>query len=158
MPSEYLECGPTESPLCVTPGYWSLLPAVGRSFSEGGDVRVRLAAGVTSPNRPAAIALPSSWPGYHASKSDLTFGSHGMVTGPPVLSTTTVFGLASATAAMSASWSTGWLVHPSRLQLPDARLIVERSLPSLSCWPTKTIATSAADAAAIASACEEPSA
>src|SRR3954452_25299501 len=158
MPSEYLECGPTESPLCVTPGYWSLPPAVGRSFSDAGNVSVSLADGLASPKSRAAIALPSSWPGNHASKSPLTCLSHGIVTGPPVSRTTIVFGFAPATALISASWSTVEGAHPARLQLPDARLIVGRSLPSLSWSPTKTTATSAAEAAATASACDEPSA
>ena len=47
------------------------------------------------------MELPSSWPGYQASTTALTESSHGMVTADPVLSTTTVSGLARDTASMS---------------------------------------------------------
>ncbi len=56
-----------------------------------------------SPNSTDAIALPSSCPGYHASRTPLTWLSHGISTGPPVLSTTIVLGLAAATASIMAS-------------------------------------------------------
>jgi hypothetical protein len=53
------------------------------------------------PSRTFAVAVPPSWPGYHISTTDLTLASHGIYTGSPVLSTTTVFGLALATASTS---------------------------------------------------------
>ena len=52
-------------------------------------------------------ALPPSWPGYQASTTAATLLSHGISTGPPVFKTTTVRGLAAATAAIKASWSPG---------------------------------------------------
>ena len=54
-----------------------------------------------------ASAVPYSWPGYQTSSTERTLSSHGMVTALLVLSTTTVFGFALATASMSASCSTG---------------------------------------------------
>ncbi len=68
--------------------------------------------------------------------------SHGIVTGEPVLSTTTVFGLAAATAATRSSCSPG-------------RAIDVRSSPSVSqssSVPTTTMATSASAATAAARA------
>ena len=53
------------------------------------------------------MAAPSSSPGYQSSMTDRTFDSHGMTTGPPVLRTTIVRGLAAATAAISAFSSPG---------------------------------------------------
>ena len=47
------------------------------------------------------MAVPSSSPGYQASMTPAARLSHGISTGPPVLSTTTVRGLAAATVAMS---------------------------------------------------------
>ena len=53
------------------------------------------------------MAAPSCSPGYHASMTPATRCNHGIDTGPPVLSTTTVRGLAAATAWISASSSPG---------------------------------------------------
>ena len=86
-----------------------------------------------SPNRIDAIAAPSCWPGYQASSTPCTFDSHGIVTGPPVLRTTIVCGLASATALISASWL-------------FCRVMFCRSEPSLLKLFANTIAT-CADAA-----------
>ncbi len=54
--------------------------------------------GSTSPKSSAAMAAPSCSPGYQFSSTAATLSSHGMSTGPPVSSTTTVRGLAAATA------------------------------------------------------------
>src|SRR6478672_10708625 len=101
MPSEYAACG---TPLLsLTPGYcdWVL---VGRSACDFGNVCGSLPDGFTSPNRSAAIALPSSWPGNHAWSTLFTWPSQGISIGPPVSSTTIVFGLAPATALIMSSW------------------------------------------------------
>src|SRR5919205_1675850 len=128
-PSEYVATP-------FTPGYCAVVLA-GTSAAARGNVTGSRADGLKSPNRMPATALPSSSPGYHASTIAGTRDTHGMSTGPPVLSTTTVRGLAAATAEMSASW------------LPDrARLV--RSVPSASLSPTITTATVAAFAAAAA--------
>ena len=63
--------------------------------------------GSTSPYRRAATAVPSSSPGYHPSSTPATDPSQGMSTGPPLFMTTTVWGLAAATAAMRAFSSPG---------------------------------------------------
>jgi len=94
--------------------------------------------GLTSPNSTAAIASPSSWPGYHASSTAATESSQGIVTADPVFSTTIVLGLAAATAAINAFCSPG-----SAMSL--------RSAPSDSKSPANTTATSEALASATAS-------
>ena len=48
-----------------------------------------------------------AWPGYQASTTLATWFSHGMTTGAPALITTTVCGLAAATAAISSSCADG---------------------------------------------------
>ena len=53
------------------------------------------------------MALPPSSPGHHASTIAPTLRTHGIVTGPGDWSTTTVRGLAAATARMRRSWSGG---------------------------------------------------
>jgi hypothetical protein len=74
-----------------------------------GKVMGSLPDGLTSPNSTEAMALPLSCPGYQASITPATLSSHGMSTGPPVLSTTIVAGLAFATASISRAWSPGKL-------------------------------------------------
>ena len=49
------------------------------------------------PKISAAIAAPVSCPPYQFSNTPATLLSHGMTTGPPLLITTMVFGLAAAT-------------------------------------------------------------
>ena len=93
--------------------------------------------GFTSPKSRLATTLPSSSPGYQASRIAGTWSIHGMSTGAPLLSTTTVRGLAAATAATSASWLS--------VSASDGR-----SRPSASLSPTMTTATSAAFAASTA--------
>src|SRR6185503_14991268 len=52
-----------------------------------------------------AMASPPLVPGYQAASTALTLPIQGMSTAPPVSSTTTVLGLAAATAPINASWS-----------------------------------------------------
>src|SRR2546429_5844208 len=85
------------------PGYCSGLLA-GTSSSLRGNVNGSLPEGLTSPKRTAATALPSSWPGYQASTIAGTCSAHGIRTAEPVFNTTTVRGLAVATAVTSSSW------------------------------------------------------
>ncbi|CFE48793.1 Uncharacterised protein [Mycobacterium tuberculosis] len=59
--------------------------------------------GFTCPVTISATAWPPAWPGYQACMMAFTESRQGMVTGLPVSSTTTVFALADATAAISAS-------------------------------------------------------
>src|SRR3954454_7738678 len=144
--------------LSFTPGYWVCV-LVGGSACDFGNVCGSLADGFTSPNRSAAIALPSSWPGNHACSTLFTWPSHGITMGPPVVSTTTVFGFAAATALTRSSWlPEPYGAQPTSVQnLAFASVMSGRSTPSDSPSPTKTTAMSAALAAAMASACELPS-
>ena len=100
----------------------------GTCESEVGKVTGRWPEGLASPNSSEAMALPSSCPGYQASSTPLTEPSHGMVTAEPVLSTTTVLGLAAATAEIRRSSALDRSMPP-------------RSLPSDSKSLTKTTAT-----------------
>src|SRR3954466_2470702 len=98
-----------------TPGYWAWV-FVGRSACDFGNVCGSLADGFTSPNRSAAIALPSSWPGNQACSTLFTWPSHGISIGPPVVSTTTVFGFAAATALSPGTWLPGpYGLQPARV-------------------------------------------
>ena len=63
--------------------------------------------GLTAPVRTSAIAWPPAWPGYQAWTIARTLSRHGIATGLPVSSTTIVFGLADATASITASWPHG---------------------------------------------------
>src|SRR5262249_14786780 len=65
--------------------------------------------GFTSPNKVRAITSPPRAPGYQASMTAAVNGSHGMRTGPPVSSTTTVRWLAATTAIIKLSWLSGSL-------------------------------------------------
>src|SRR5581483_76160 len=112
---------------------------VGIRAWDAGNVTGSLPDGLTSPKSTEAMALPLSWPGYHASTTPLTWSSHGITTALPVWSTTTVLGLAAATAATNAFSLAG-------------RLIVGRSRSSCVKRLTKTTATSAFCAAAAADA------
>ena len=79
------------------------------------------------------------------------------MTGPPVCSTTIVFGLAAATAEMMLSGLVGdavQLVNASQLPLVSDR--VDRSTPSVFASAAKMTATSALLAAALASAMLSP--
>ena len=104
-----------------TPGYFSRV---------AGGRQVGLACAGTSPagGRPgrrrrtarARSRCPPSWPGYQASTIAATLSRHGVSTGPPVSSTTTVFGLAAATCSISASWSP-WTVRALERQAARGR-------------------------------------
>ena len=96
--------------------------------------------GSASPVTMSTRAFAISWPPNHACTTAPTSSTQSMVTGAPVLTTTTVFGLAAATRRTSSSCSPG-------------RSIDSRSRPSLShsaLLPTTTIAASALDAIAAA--------
>src|SRR6266511_838428 len=129
MPSE-------EVAVPSTPGNCSTVFA-GTSDSRRGNVTGSRPDGLNLPNSTSATAFPSSSPGYQACRIAGTWLTHGMRTGLPVLTTTTVRGFAAATADTSASWLPG----SDRLG---------RSLPSDSLPSTMTIATSALRAAAAA--------
>src|SRR5665213_3163469 len=88
------------------PGHWDRAGTADLAMLVG-KVTGRCPDGLTSPASTAAMAAPSCSPGYQASTTAPTLDSHGITTGPSVLSTTTVWGLAAATAAMRASWSPG---------------------------------------------------
>src|SRR5215469_2194997 len=96
MPSEYCTLPPV-------PGHWAVVLA-GTCDSEVGKVTGRCPEGSVLPNRTLAMAVPSSWPGYQASRTPLTDDSQGMVTAEPELMTTIVLGLAAATAVIRLSW------------------------------------------------------
>src|ERR1700761_2977982 len=136
MPSEY----------CTVPFWPGHCAAVlaGTWASDAGNVTGRCPDGSAAPNSRDAIAVPSCCPGYQASSTPATEDSHGMVTADPVFSTTTVCGLAAATAA-------------TRLFCAPDRSIEDRSLPSDSSLETNTTATDAAAAADAAELVDEPS-
>ncbi len=110
---------------------------------EVGKVTGRWPEGLESPNSREAMAVPSPWPGYHASSTPLTEESQGMVTAEPVLRTTTVLGLAAATEEIR---------ELSELD----RSILLRSLPSDWKVLTKTIATLEDAASEAAELLDEP--
>ena len=83
--------------------------------------------------------MPLDWPGYQASTTPATWFSHGMATGAPALITTTVCGLAAATAAISSSCA-------------DGRLRLSRSVASDSVSSETTTTAVLADLAAAAAA------
>src|SRR5512139_1866949 len=97
------------------------------------------------------MAVPPRPPGYQASTMLLTLEAQGVRTGPPVSRTTTVLGLAAATALTRASWS------PS-LPSPHLRLRQGTSASSARASETNTTATLAALATLTAAATLEPSA
>src|SRR5580658_5348440 len=130
MPSEYRACMPL-------PGNCAAVDA-GTCRSDAGNVTGRWPPGSVWPKSTLASAVPLVWPGYQASRTAATLGSHGMATGAPALITTTVRGLAAATAEISLSWA-------------DGRLRVGRSACSDSVSSdTTTTAVRAARAAATA--------
>src|SRR6478735_7148985 len=115
-PSEYCTVEPF-------PGNW----AVG----EAGKVTGRCPPGLVWPNSTLASAVPLVWPGYQVSTTPATAGSHGIATGAPALTTTTVCGLAAATAEISSSWADG--------RFSDSRSVASDSVSS----DTTTTATDA---------------
>src|SRR5260370_18645989 len=98
----------------ATPGYSGQFPVtevsvqfgseLGKWVASAGKVTGSLPPGSALPSSTSAVAWPPCWPGYHISRIDLTADAHGISTGSPVLSTTTVFGLAAATAWMRSFW------------------------------------------------------
>src|SRR5271169_1223259 len=130
MPSEYC----TVVPL---PGNWAVVEA-GTWLSEAGNVTGRCPPGSVWPNSTLASEVPLVWPGYQASTTPATVGSHGIATGAPALMTTTVCGLAAATAEISSSCADG--------RFSDSRSVASDSVSS----DTTTTATDADLAAATA--------
>src|SRR5580700_266137 len=128
MPSEYCTCP-------STPGNWLGLDA-GTCERSVGKVTGRWPLGSTWPNRTAASAVPLLSPGYQASTTEATWFSHGMATGAPASMTTTVCGLAAATAEISSSWA-------------DGRLRLTRSAASDSVSSDTTTTAVEADCAAV---------
>jgi len=89
-------------PSANVPGYCAGVCS-GASASDAGNVIGSRPEKFTSPYSNWASAVPCWSPGYHASMTPLTWLNHGIVTAVPVSSTTIVFGLAAATAEISAS-------------------------------------------------------
>src|ERR1035438_5924440 len=131
--------GHEEARGCAGPAIWER----GKSASLLAKVTGSLADGFTSPNRTLAIASPPPIPGNHADTIPPTLSDHGMLTGPPVSSTTMVCGLAATTAFTRSSWLSG-------------SVRVAASRPSLMGWFTKTMATWEALARAAAAALSVP--
>src|SRR5580692_3697883 len=132
MPSEYSTCP-------FWPGNCLGLEA-GTCDSPTGKVTGRWPPGSTRPNRTAASAAPLLSPGYQASTTEATWPIHGITTAAPASITTTVRGLAAATAEISSFWA-------------DGRFRLTRSAASDSVSSdTTTIAVRAALAAATARA------
>ena len=84
-----------------------------------GNVTGRWPLGSDLPNSTSARAVPFDWPGYHASSTELTWLSHGITIGAPASITTTVLGLAAATAEISSSCAEGRF-RPSRSVASDS--------------------------------------
>src|ERR1700743_1866347 len=98
MPSEYCTSPPV-------PGN-SLGVEAGTCDRSVGKVTGRWPLGLVWPNSTDARAVPLLSPGYQASTTEETWLIHGIVTGAPASTTTTVCGLAAATAADSVSSDT----------------------------------------------------
>ena len=86
----------------VVPGHCAAVCA-GTWLRLTGNVTGSLPDGSTVPKISAAIAAPVSCPPYQFSNTPATELSHGMTTGPPLLITTIVCGLAAATSAIIVS-------------------------------------------------------
>src|SRR5579863_682046 len=99
MPSEYCTSPPV-------PGNWLAVEA-GTCERLAGKVTGRWPPGSVWPNSTAASAVPLLSPGYQASSTAETWLSQGMATGAPALITTTVCGLAAATAEISSFCADG---------------------------------------------------
>src|SRR6202167_3538774 len=99
MPSEYRTCP-------LTPGNSAGVDA-GTCDRPVGKVTGRWPLGSTWPNSTAASAVPLLSPGYQASTTEATWLSQGMTTGAPASTTTTVCGLAAATAEISSFCAEG---------------------------------------------------
>src|SRR5487761_1729996 len=101
MPSEYCTSPPV-------PGN-SLGVDAGTCDRSVGKVTGRWPLGLVWPNSTEASAVPLLSPGYQASTTEQTWLIQGMVTGAPASTTTTVCGLAAATAEISSFWADGRL-------------------------------------------------
>src|ERR1700735_373760 len=99
MPSEYCTSPPV-------PGNWLGVDA-GTCERSVGKVTGRWPLGSVSPNSTEASAVPLLSPGYQASTTEATWLSQGMPTGAPAFTTTTVCGLAAATAEISSFCADG---------------------------------------------------
>src|SRR5690349_7558787 len=95
MPSEYWTWP-------STPGNCAVV-AAGTWDRSRGNVTGRWPDGSVLPYSTLASAAPLLSPGYQASTTAATWPSQGIVTGAPAFTTTTVRGLAAATAAISSS-------------------------------------------------------
>src|SRR5215470_8189794 len=97
-----------------------------------GKVTGRCPEGSVFPYSTLASAVPLLSPGYQASTTAATWPSQGIATGAPALTTTTVRGLAAATAETSSFWAEG-------------RLRLNRSAASV--WVSSETTTTAVEAA-----------
>src|SRR6201993_3026704 len=104
MPSEYSTWPPVPgNSLGLDAGTWD---------RSTGKVTGRWPDGSVWPNSTLASAVPLLSPGYQASTTADTWLSHGITSGAPASSTTTVCGLAAATAEISSFCADG------RVRLP----------------------------------------
>ncbi len=98
----------------LSPSEYVSAPSRGLARPTGTDGSVRgmltgirpgrlLEAGAARP----ASAWPNSWPGNHTCRIAPTRSAHGISTGMPLLTTTTVRGQTAATSSTSASWRPG---------------------------------------------------
>src|ERR1700679_687681 len=99
MPSEYCTSPPV-------PGNWLGVDA-GTCERSVGKVTGRWPLGLVWPNSTEASAVPLLSPGYQASTTEETWLIQGIVTGAPASTTTTVCGLAAATAEISSVCADG---------------------------------------------------
>ena len=120
------------------PGNWAVV-AAGTWLSEAGNVTGRCPPGSVCPNSTLASEVPLVCPGYQASSTPATCDSHGIATGAPALTITTVCGFAAATAEISSSCADG--------RFSDGRSVASDSVSS----ETTTTATDA-DLAALTAA------
>ncbi len=75
----------------------------GASANRAGQVVGSRPPGSACPRSTSASAAPPSCPGNQVSSTAATSSRHGSSTGDPALTTTTVFGLAAATARTRSS-------------------------------------------------------
>src|ERR1700753_207734 len=99
MPSEYCTSPPV-------PGNWAGVDA-GTCDRSVGKVTGRWPPGSVLPNSTDAGSVTSLSPGYQPSPTEETWLIHGIVTGAPASTTTTVCGLAAATAEISSFCADG---------------------------------------------------
>src|SRR5713101_4371110 len=118
------------------------------SVALAGQVSEVCPLGLARPSRRRAVDVPPSWPANHISSTLLTLLRQGVSTGFAVLSTTTVFGLAAATALMRLVLSADSEIGAEMVPVPYGLGMLEVApTPSL----TKTSASFLPTAAAAAS-------